>query len=378
MEPTDIPVVSIEVDLNRATFETQLKNLTPGTPYIATVRAKGSTGKYSDPYKFVFHTKLAEPRIQVAEFTHETIKGFVSMEGRFKSLHVTILPEPTRFLPCVISLIGPNFNFEFRWLVSGVKYEITVTATSFDGDEKKTDSVEVVLPCSPVSTKRQLILDDGWVLMALRADGSGDRFAYHVDSNVGYHTGEMMARNEIVMKFPRELFGKLLNASVTGFESCDWTLNPIAIGGIERVELKSKITSIDIIFVSYGLLDDIVIVITPDPLHVDGSSGQRTCTDLTGICELVDLDRKVEYDLKFYPHFQGIRGVPLEMKFRFASLEFLSPSISSSDIVNNRQTVTALFDVVSSDLKSLTVGVSPETEGRFILILLCWSFCRGS
>ena len=238
--PEDAPQLDLDLSpISDSFVQIVLINLIPGTLYSVQVRALSTIGKYSDPFEMHAYTRLAKPRIQLTEITPNTLKGFVSISGRYENLKVSIDPEPLKFLPSFAVFDDSEFNFEFQSLVSGDRYKIVAVAVSGNG-ENITEFVEATLPCSPVFAKRQIILDNGWVLMALRVDATGDQFRYDVISNFGQYKDEMMARQEIVLRFPPELIGKMLNSSVTGFLSCDWTIAPIAIGRVDNVAIMPQ------------------------------------------------------------------------------------------------------------------------------------------
>ena len=240
--PKDIiSPITVNLQANRTSFvNVILTNLIPGTSYTVLVTALSLSGKCSDPFELQTHTKLANPQITITGTTSDAVQGFVSINGRYQRLQISIDPKPKRFGPSLKVLHSKDYMFDFQMLVSGEKYEIIASAT-LDNGEKLRESVEVTLPCSPVFSKRQVILESGWVLLALRVDSGGEWYSYKVETGLGYYKeDERMVRQEIRLKFPPELFGKMLNSSVSGFLTCDSSLIPIAIGVIDSVEIVPK------------------------------------------------------------------------------------------------------------------------------------------
>ena len=95
-------------------------------------------------------------------------------------------------------------------------------------------------------------------------------------------------------------------------------------------------------------------------------AGDIVCPDKDSICSIENLDRTKELNLKFYPRFKGVKGNPHERIYRFPSVEFLTPTVSHSELVGSRQTVEAIFKVIG-EVDSLTVAVTPNTNGWFSL-----------
>ena len=270
------------------TNQTHIQNLLPGTNYEIHLKPSTQNGIFGDTQIIFFHTKLTKPEIVITEHSADSIGGFVHIQGRYDTVEVFIEPQPIKFSSSFFDLTGSEqLNWRFDNLLSGHKYVVTAVVKLIKINETETNSAQIELPCTPMFVKRQIILDNGYVLMTLKVDDHGDKFVYNViTKQPGVYADSFPVQKEVRLRFPPALIGELLDTNMTGFLKCNPSQNVIAVGKITNVRILARLTTLFLAFEYTGLLDDDVLVhVDPEPQ----TGGQSRFCPLDAECEIRDV-----------------------------------------------------------------------------------------
>ncbi|XP_075253408.1 uncharacterized protein LOC142345305 isoform X2 [Convolutriloba macropyga] len=199
-------------------------NLVPGTNYEIHLTPVTQNGFSGDTQIAVSNTNLIKPEVLITKHSAHSVEGIVHTQGRYDTVEVLIEPEPIKFSSSVFDLTGSEqLAWRFDNLLSGHKYVVTAVVKLIKKKETESISAQIELPCSPILVKRQLFLDDGNILMALKVDKFGDELVYNVITDVPGNFADIFPIrqvSEVILKFPPTLVGSLLNTTMTGFKYC--------------------------------------------------------------------------------------------------------------------------------------------------------------